>query len=200
MDDLGLDLDLDLPGLIGPGRKAADLRAEVVRPLRASDLAFLATNRETAPLSLKRLSDRHHGLARLIAAGTPPGEAAVIMRYDNARVSVLQGDPAFKELIEFYRAKVDDAFDVTVEHMAGLTRDAILELRDRLEEAPDVFTNKELRELAATFADRSGHGPTSKQETNININLGERLEVARKRALAARLDLARDITPSVAAE
>lgn len=194
------DLDLDLPGLARPGRRPKPLAPEIVRELRVSDLALLASDAGTKPLQLKRLSERHHGLARLLAAGTPPGEAAAIMRYDLARVSVLQGDPAFKELVAFYRSRVDEAFDVTAEHMAGLTLDAILELRERLESDPENFTVRDLRELATAMADRTGHGPSSKQEVEVNLNLGERLEEARRRALEARLAAARDITPETGDE
>jgi len=192
------DLDLDIAGLVGPGRKSVDLMPEVVRPLQAADLTLLALNREVKPLELKKLSQRHHGLAKLLAGGMSPGEAGMVMRYEGSRVSILQGDPAFKELIEFYKTKVDEAFDETMEHLSGLSLDAVMELRERLESEPENFSNKELRELAKDTLDRSGYGPSSKQEVSVTHNLGERLERARLRALEVRKVI--DITPDVAAE
>lgn len=189
------DLDLNIAGLARPGRRKKPLAPRIVRPLRASDLALLASDAGTEPIRLKKLSERHHGLARLIAAGTPEREAAAIMRYDLSRVSVLKSDPAFKELVEFYRNRVDEAFDETALHMAGLTLEAIMELRERLEVEPESFSIKDLREVATSMADRTGHGPSSKQEVEVNVNLGERIEAARRRALEARLAAARDITP-----
>ena len=122
----------------------------------------------------------------------------MVMRYEGSRVSILQGDPAFKELIEFYKTKVDEAFDETMEHLSGLSLDAVMELRERLESEPENFSNKELRELAKDTLDRSGYGPSSKQEVSVTHNLGERLERARLRALEVRKVI--DITPDVAAE
>lgn len=188
---MGLELDIEelndsVLGLVRRGRPSAQLSARVVRPIRVSDLAALAAPMpETGPV-VKKLTDRHHGLARLLAAGVPPGEAGAIMNYDNVRVSILQTDPAFQELIALYRERVDEAFVSTMDQLSGMNRDVILELRERLETEPEKFSNEELRRLMETSLDRTGYGPTHKQETTVTISLSEKLESARKRALEAR--------------
>lgn len=186
--------DLDLETVSAPGRRAVPLAPVIVREVEDSDLARIATDRGTQPVRLKKIGERHHALARLLAAGTPPGEAAAIMNLQPAWVSSLQSDPAFVELITLYREKVDTAFVDTLDHIAGLSRDTVVELRDRLETDPEAFSNNQLLDLFKTMADRSGHGPTSTQ-VNINADLAGRLDAARQRAKEQRLAALRDITP-----
>lgn len=180
------------------------LEFAVVRPLQEADLVLLASPGATPAIPLKRISERHHALARLLALGTAPSEAAVVVGYELSRVSILQGDPSFKELVEFYRAQVDAEFADTVGQLAGFSKDVLQELRGRLEDKPESFDNKELKELLVTTLDRTGFGPTHKQEQTITVNLGERLAQARLRAAEARRELiegfAKDVTPPHAAE
>lgn len=196
-----IDLNIDVGQLAAPGRKQIPLTVEVVRPLEDADLVLLATSRETKPGTLvKRLTQRHHGLARSLAAGVPPGEAAIIHGYEPSRVSILQGDPAFQELVSFYAEKVDEAFEDVVENMAALSKESLNELHNRFEEDPEGFTNKELLTIAAEMLDRTGHGKRTTQ-VNVNVDLSTRLEAARKRALEARINEAneagmKDITPA----
>jgi hypothetical protein len=132
---------------------------DVIRDITEADVGLLAsTDRGMTPTPLKRLGDRHHALARILAAGTPESEAAAIVGYDISRVSILKNSPAFIELLDFYRAEVKTQFQTTVEHMAGLSKDALLELRDRLEEEPDKFSNRELLNIITDLADRAGAG------------------------------------------
>jgi hypothetical protein len=181
-----MDLRLDISSLSAPGRRSQPLEAAVVRPLRDADLAMLADNRGTTQPALKRISERHHALARNLAAGLSPGEAAAIVGLCSSRVSVLQGDPAFEELVRFYRGNKDAVYADMYEQLAGMGKDALLLLRERLEETPEDFTNGMLLDVVTKLADRSGHGPTSTQQNlNVNVNIASRLEEARKRARSA---------------
>lgn len=197
--DLSVELDLDVGALASPGRKAKVLAARVVRGLVAADLAALAANRGTAPVAIKKLSQRHHGLARSIAAGVAPGEAAIMHGYEGSRVSILLSDPAFGELVSFYSDKVDTAFVEVVEHLSGLSHDAMSELQTRLEDAPEDFTNKELLALMDTTLDRTGHG---KQSTTVSVtaDLSSRINAARERALKSRIAEAEETIESTAVE
>lgn len=165
------DLGLNIVNLAGPGRPAKPLEAEIVRPLEIADLELAAvTERRSAPPPLKRITDRHHALARLLAAGTPEGEAALILNYDPSRISILKNSPAFQELLALYRAEVDREFATTLDHMAGLSRDALLELRERLEEDPDKFSNRELLSITTDLIDRADLDEgTSKLPTRIEL-------------------------------
>ncbi len=151
-----MQLNLNVAKLAGPGRPALQLTADYVRDLEPADIEMLAVAPPVSvPPPIKRITDRHHALARLLAAGTPEGEAALILGYDNSRVSILKNSPAFIELVAFYRSKVDQEFATVLDHMAGLSRDALLALRDRLEENEAKFSTADLVKIATEFTDRT---------------------------------------------
>lgn len=110
---------------------------------------------------VKRLSQRHRNLARMLASGVSPGQCARVLRYDPSRVSVLQNDPAFKALVEFYSTVQDEEFKRNAEKLADLNEVVIDELTERLEENPDEFSPSQLTELLKVTSDRTGLGPTS---------------------------------------
>lgn len=180
-----MGLEIDLGSLAGPGRRRQELEASLVREVTEADLGILAvTDRQTVPQPIKKITERHHMVARLLAAGTKEGEVAALTGFDNARISVLKNSPAMVDLIALYREEVDASFAHVLDHMSGLSKDAILELRERLEEEPEAFSVKELKEVAELALDRTGHGKASTVNQNVNVNLASRLEAARNRAKA----------------
>ncbi len=153
-------LDLNIAKLAGPGRLPLPLDAEYVRDIEDADLALMAIQPlGSVPPTLKRITDRHHALARLLATGTPEGEAAMITGYDISRVSILKNSPAFVELLALYQSETKREFTTTLEHMAGVSRDALQVLRERLEENEDRFTNNELVKMTTEFVDRTAEPP-----------------------------------------
>ena len=166
------------------GRPQADLEASFVRELTQSDLSLLDQPRGVFSRPISKLRDSHHALARALAAGMKPGEASLITGYSLSRISVLQADPTFRELLEFYRSSTDDIYASLHDRMATLSLDAIEELRERLDTSPEEFTPGGLLEMVKTFADRTGHAPTTKN-LNVNVDISgfaEKLDAARKRA------------------
>lgn len=152
-----LDLDLDLDTVAGPGRPQKRLEFAVVRDLGAADFELLKhADRGVVPANLQRITDRHHALARLLATGMSDGEAAMVTGYDPSRVSILKNSPAFVELLELYRKEITREFTTIHEHMSGLTKDALLELRQRVEDDPQKFTPRELLQIVNDMSDRSG--------------------------------------------
>ena len=192
-----LDLGVSVEELARAGRRPAAVEEEVVGSISAEELVMLASRGGTvseAPV-LQRVTERHHKLARLLSLGLSEGDAAIATGFSLGRVSVLKASPAFKELLELYRDRVDEEFADFAEQLAGLSKDTILTIRERLEDAPDEFSNSQLLEMLKTTADRTGHGPSQRIENNINISLSEKLEAARRRAREAALPQMRDITP-----
>lgn len=164
------------------GRAAKSPEAREVRALRAADLALLGEEKGSRAEPIKRLMQRHHGLARLLASGVAPGEAAIIMDYSGSRVSLLQADPMFAELVEFYKGEVHDQYREMHERMAGLGADALQELQERMEADPESFSNTMLLDVVKSLADRTGHGPSSTStNVNVNVDLAGRLQRARER-------------------
>jgi hypothetical protein len=185
---------MDLSGEIlrTRGRAAKPVTATVVRELDEADLALLAEEKGSTTPPLKRLSERHHALARCLASGQSSGDAAIACGYVPSRVSILLADPAFTELVEFYRADVNAQYLGLHEVLAGLAHDSARELQERLED--DMSADKkelsvgQLLEMTKMGADRTGHGPqTSATNVNINVDLAGRLEAARKRVAARPL-------------
>ena len=176
-----MELDVDLP-FRTRGRAPQPLVATVVRELDRADLTLLQEEKGSQPTALKRLSERHHALARNLAGGMAPGEAAILCGYSNSRVSILQDDPAFKELIQFYRKEVEVQYRDLHVRLSGLALDAADELAERLEEDPTSFSVGQLMETVKMGADRTGFGPqSSSTNLNVNVDLASRLEQARKR-------------------
>lgn len=192
MNDLS-SLEIDIGALVGPGRKKAELTFSIVRPIEVADLAMLATTSAIQPVEIKKLSQRHHGLARLLASGMSSGDAAIMMNYEVSRVSILLGDPAFQELVSFYQSQVEKAFVQTADKLAGFASDTLDELQSRLEENPSDFSTGELTRLLTVALDRTGLGPTTKNEQKVVVNISTTIEAARRRALEARMAQARQI-------
>lgn len=135
---------------------------------------------------LKRLSARHHRLARVLAEGIPPGDAAVLCGYSLSRVSILQTDKAFQELMAFYAAQRAEAFADTGRKLSEVASTALDLLQDRLEDEPDAFSSAQLLAIATAAADRSGHGPSSTvKNLAVSVDLGE-LERIKAEALASQ--------------
>lgn len=165
-----MDLGLNIVNLKGPGRPAKPLDFEYERDLAEADLELAMTvTRSSAPPPIKKISDRHHALARLLATGMSEGDAALTLNYDPSRVSILKNSPAFQELMSLYRSEVDRTFASNLDHMAGLSKDALLELRERMEEEPEKFSVRELLAITTEMSDRVDLTDTTKLPTRINL-------------------------------
>ena len=187
------DLGLDQPRTAGRAKKQVNV--EVVRELTVVDLAERATEKGTKAPPLRRLSERHRFLARLIASGEKPSVAAIAAGYTASSVSILLTDTAFQELVRSYVNKIDDKFINNHERIAALGSDIIDEISFRLETKPDEIPTGMLKELATFAMDRSGHGPATQTNTtlNVNVDVAGRLSRARKRMQTIEAQ-AKDIT------
>jgi hypothetical protein len=181
--NLGLELSPRIKGFV----PSQPLQYAVVRTLTPEDIPLLDLPRgPTAVKSLQRLTDRHHAAARYIAQGFKDVEVAAITGYAQNRIYLLRQDPAFKELIEFYRSSEDKERRNNFERLSGLTADAADVLQDRLETAPEDVTTGQLIEIIKVGADRSGNGPqTSNVQYNVNVGLADKLKKAREQAALA---------------
>lgn len=176
------------------GRAAVPVTAATVRELDEADLVLLQDEKGSKAPALKRLAERHHALARCLASGMRPGDAAITCGYAASRVSILQDDPAFRELLEFYRSDVNAKYADLHERLAGLSLDATALLQEQLEADLERELDErklspgQLMELTKLGADRTGYGPqSSSTNLNVNVDLAGRLEAARKRVAARQL-------------
>lgn len=180
-----MELGIDTEALLGPGEPG--LFIEVLGPLAHADLQLF----EAGPLAKyepKRMTERHHALARAIASGMKDKEAAAVVGYVPQMVVILRGSPAFMDLVDMYRETATAEFAKLVEQFAGLTKDAMLALRERLEAEPENFSNKQLLEIVTAIGDRAGFTPVKRvEQLNVNVSLSEKLALARARM--------KDVTP-----
>lgn len=149
---------------------------------------MLKEKRAEAPPLLERLRDPHHNLARLLAMGKRNEEAGRLAGYSANRVAMLKSDPAFKELIEYYRNLVvqsfkenaDEYFDLLSANMIKAEKQ-IAEKLEIAEEAGETLPIRELVAIGRDAADRVGYG---KKQTNLNVNVdfASQLEKAIKRS------------------
>lgn len=184
MLDLVETLDITIPA---QGRRAkGSLSVGKSRDLTKADLSSEAN---VATPALKSIRESHHQLARLLASGLKQVEVSAITGFSQSRISILKADPAFEELISFYRGVEDAAFADTRGQLASLSLDAIQALRDRLHDQEEAFKNRELMDLAAFTLDRTGHGPTSTVNSrNVNVTLnGEALAALKAEALKGQI-------------
>lgn len=169
----------------GAGRASKALIAEMGRDLRESDLSLLTQERGIQAPQIKKLRDRHHALARALAAGMRDHEASAITGYSISRISILKSDPTFQDLLSGYTEASAEVFADFVTRASGLALEAVNELHERLEEEPDSFTHAQLLEVVKTTADRSGNAPVQRSVAiNANVDLGDRLAAARRRLAA----------------
>lgn len=164
-----------------------------IRPLVPADFSVLAAAAPIKPEPLLRMRARHHALAKDLANGMRPGVAAAVHGFSPSRVSILQGDPSFKELIDHYAKEKDFAFAEIAGRLTGLAVEAMTTLSERLEESPQLVKSGDLVKLLVATADRIGHGPSSKSDVNVFVGFGDRLRQAQERLAAQQSFI--DITP-----
>lgn len=171
------------------GRASKDVTAAITRELGEEDLAWIQEERATPPNPVKALRERHHHLARLLAEGATEAQASAITEYTLSRISVLKADHSFQQLIEYYRGQVVEKYLGVHEKMSAASSTALSIILDRMEEDPEKVSLNQAIEIAKMGADRTGHGPSSTQQVNVNVGFAEKLEAARRRVASRTLDL-----------
>lgn len=139
------------------GRQALDIILTTVRELNEADLELLhrPTPQGSEVPFLTQIKHTHHLLARLLAAGRSAYDASVITGYSPAWISSLQRDPAFMELLAYYKHQADEVFLNVQERLAALCVTSIEELQERMLHQPESFSHKELMMAIEITGDRS---------------------------------------------
>ena len=171
--------------MFGRGRPGKSPTIDGVEELQPSDLEGLVRGKSPA---VKNLKDSHHAVAKLLACGIRPGEVAERTGYSRVRISILQADPSFQELVQHYRTVDAAAFiEARDEYWDNATSVRVKTARmiaDQLDEADEAGESIPLNRLLAihdSFADRTGYGKRSTQ-VNINVDFAAKLDQAIKKA------------------
>lgn len=155
--DLTTILSAKLSPARGGRKPSVPLSIGTPRELTEDDLQELVTPTAlgTQPSQIQRIRSTHHRLAQLIAEGRKGTEISLIMGYSQSRISILQSDPAFQELVAFYKNQQTAIFLNVQERLADLGMAATEEIRERLEENPSDFTVNQLLDVQKAAFDRS---------------------------------------------
>jgi len=103
----------------------------------------------------------------------PVGDAAVFCGYTISRVSILQSDPAFKELLTFYREDAQRPYRDLHIRLSGLASDASELLQERLELIWNLKSKSVRFRSVSLWSLEDGRGPHrfGPQATNLNVNV-----------------------------
>lgn len=115
------------------------------------------------PTNLKKIRERHHGVARNIAAGMSQSLVASMCGYTDSYLSILLNNPAMQELVGLYRQQHNSSAVLIAEGLRSVGMKAVERIAERLDEEGEgaVTDIHELTAIAKLGLDRSGHGPAS---------------------------------------
>lgn len=137
------------------------LTLEYERDLTMNDIARLDLALPQAPPPIRTVRAIHHRQAQLLAEGKSMAEVARIVGSDESRIARLSNDPAFAELVHYYRDQCTeiefDAYRKAQDALVDIFELTQEEIRARLED-PDKIARvslSELRQLNQFAADRS---------------------------------------------
>lgn len=157
-----------------------------IRDLTAEDIASLSKRAAygSQPGQLiQKLRAPHHTLARLVAEGKKHPECSVITGYTVEYIVMLERDPAFQELVAYYRDNVSAVYMNVHERLANVGAMALEIIQERMSDPDKVktMTTGQLREIMNDALDRSvapskvnqggfGAGGQGEGSRTININ------------------------------
>lgn len=122
---------------------------------------------EDDPSDLKKIREKHHHVARLIADGMTQRLVGQVCGYTEQYISILLNNPAMIELVELYRIQAGAHVKVATEKLKSVGLKALEKLDERLDK--DELNNLELIATSKLGLDRGGLGPQQKVH-NVNEN------------------------------
>lgn len=145
------------------GPPAVHEPTEIVREITSDDLPVLADQLVTKSWSAPRptnqisvLRTSHHMLAQLVATGMATSEAAFLCGRSVSSVnSLCEDDPAFRELLAYYREQQTERDFNAYDRLVMLGATAMDVLQERIEQNPERFGNTELIKVIESTMDRS---------------------------------------------
>lgn len=171
------------------GRPGIAFFFEVDRDLTHEDIMRLVTDPtigKVGPPVIQKLKANHHAIARYLASGRSVSETAELTGMTPQRVGDLERtDPAFRELLAYYRDQVDvSGIDEAREFRGDLRhigRRSLEILKEKLADDKVVaeMSVDEARRLAEMALDRTDAPPRTAQNqppppTQITFNMGPR--------------------------
>jgi hypothetical protein len=159
------------------------LSFELVRELTPDDILRVGTGSLLSHKPLQSIRAIHHRMAQLLAQGYKAMEVAKLCSSSTSRISKLQADPAFQELLSYYNdqmttAQIEDGERIH-EKLKSAAETALDELNHRLEdeELRTAMPVGELRKIVEMGGDRTVSPPKASVQittnpTQITLNIG----------------------------
>lgn len=136
---------------------------------------------ERPGVKLKRLRDSHHAVARMYVQGLTDAQISLQTGYALSRLSALKHDPSFIELLVAYRQDARAVSQSIEDKMLMMFGDFLQATHEDLLDDEEIPFVQKL-EAVKLLADRTGFSPVTRSvNKNVNVNIGERLDAARKR-------------------
>lgn len=162
-------------------RNPHDANILSVRSLTTADLGSLRARVTRDPI--KRIRDRHHHIAWLIALGKAHTDIAIECRISPVRISLYLRDPAFVEIVELKRAEISVSRREVVDALTAKSTEAMHlaedEVINRLKTDTASIHIRDLNRITTDRMDRFGYGKhTTSDNRNVNVNFATNLEAA----------------------
>ena len=160
MTDMAEDLLSEIGLGEGPSGPPITKEPLFIRDLTADDIQSLAKRAAygSQPGQLiQKLRAPHHTLARLLAEGKKHPECSIVTGYTVEYVVMLERDPAFQELVAYYREQITPIYLNVHERLASLGAMAMEIIQERMTDPEKVktMTTGQLREIMNDALDRS---------------------------------------------
>lgn len=132
------------------------------------------------PSDLKKIRERHHSVARMIAGGLSQRMVAQLCGYTESYLSILLNNPAMQELIELYRIQHGSAQQIAIEKLRTVGMKALEALDKDLD--ANLLTKQEKLSLAKLGLDRGELGPSSTSKVLREDHIFDHAELQRRNA------------------
>lgn len=134
------------------------------------------------PVRLKSLRDSHHAVAKLLAAGLTPLQVSLQTGYSPSRISSLQLDPTFQDLLEQYRAHDDEIAAEVEKQFLLVAKDAMQAIHEEMLDNPEEIPASVKLDIFKAFADRAGFAPVQRSiSKTLNMNIGDMMDAINRR-------------------
>lgn len=120
--------------------------------------------------TVETLKFSHHRIAKLLASGLTQTETAARVGCAVSKIKYCNSNPAFQDLVEFYRNRLAEDIDAATGQLKDLAGSAVAVLLERVENEPEMLKTTEIMNIAIMALDRTGHSPVQ-QTKNLNLNV-----------------------------
>lgn len=183
------------PSSRGQGMMAVMPEIVGARDLEEGDVVLLDEIGPHNPSGVRRITGRHHEIARRLAMGLTQAEVARDLNMSATNLSLLVNySDDFAFLLDHYQ-RVRTSETMKLDLKLKIAANEALERLDRELQENEDLSPEFLLKATTMLGDRAGHGPVHKSESKVAL-LGLTAEEIAEIKKAAQQEPERDITPA----